>query len=149
MSAQPAELATTSVICFNPAGQILLIQPGPASKQPPDKLTFPGGKVDPGETVRECAARELAEETGITISPGSLIQLPRTYRNVIQLRTGPTPMHWTVFAVAGITQQPVTTPEATPRWADMRDLPQLPLLANCQDAAAQAVQAIRSTGMTA
>jgi len=58
-------------------------------------------------------------------------------------------MHWTVFAAANVTQRPVVTPEATPRWEDLRDLPQLPLLANCEDAAAQAVQAIRSAGETA
>ncbi|HOB93196.1 MAG TPA: NUDIX hydrolase [Aquabacterium sp.] len=29
-------------------------------------LEFPAGKLDPGETVAHCAARELAEETGYT-----------------------------------------------------------------------------------
>jgi ADP-ribose pyrophosphatase len=31
-------------------------------------LEFPAGKLDPGETVAACAARELAEETGYTAS---------------------------------------------------------------------------------
>jgi 8-oxo-dGTP pyrophosphatase MutT (NUDIX family) len=32
-----------------------------------------GGAIDPGETAREAAARELHEETGITVAPASLL----------------------------------------------------------------------------
>lgn len=32
----------------------------------PDRLDLPKGHVDPGETERQCALRELEEETGIT-----------------------------------------------------------------------------------
>lgn len=34
------------------------------------KKTFPGGKIDPGESLEIAAAREMAEETGLQIAPG-------------------------------------------------------------------------------
>jgi 8-oxo-dGTP diphosphatase len=35
--------------------------------EPGRPLAIPGGKLDPGETVEQCAVRELAEETGIVV----------------------------------------------------------------------------------
>lgn len=37
----------------------------------------PGGKADdPDESLREAAARELRQETGVMLAPGDLVQLP-------------------------------------------------------------------------
>jgi 8-oxo-dGTP pyrophosphatase MutT (NUDIX family) len=35
--------------------------------------TFPSGKVEPGETAGEAAAREALEETGVTVEPVLLL----------------------------------------------------------------------------
>jgi mutator protein MutT len=61
------------VLILNAAGEVFLlrgIDPGE-----PDRPAFwvtPGGKIDPGETAQEAAARELQEEVGITIEPTML-----------------------------------------------------------------------------
>ncbi|MEU6611203.1 NUDIX hydrolase [Streptomyces shenzhenensis] len=60
---------TADVVCVR-AGAVLLIERG----WPPHKGQFalPGGHVDPGETSRTAAARELREETGVDVDPDDL-----------------------------------------------------------------------------
>jgi 8-oxo-dGTP diphosphatase len=44
---------------------------------------FPGGKIEPGETITECIQREIYEELGIVIEVGEhLITIDHTYRDL-------------------------------------------------------------------
>lgn len=44
---------------------------------------FPGGKIEPGETVEECIKREIWEELGIAIEVGEyLITIDYTYEHL-------------------------------------------------------------------
>ena len=46
-------------------GKVLLIKRAYAPYQ--HLWTLPGGRLDPGETIEQCAIREIAEEVGLTI----------------------------------------------------------------------------------
>lgn len=64
---------TADVVVTTTDGYVLLIQRG----WDPHKgaWALPGGHVDPGETSRDAAARELAEEAGVYAMPGELTQV--------------------------------------------------------------------------
>lgn len=51
-------------------GRILLLQRASTSSHDPGLWELPGGKMDYGEQLPEALAREVAEETGLTVSVG-------------------------------------------------------------------------------
>lgn len=71
----------------------------------------PGGRREPGESVAECAARELAEETGLPLEPTTLV--PCGYERL----TVSDPAHWAaprplvqVFLADLLAARPTVTP---------------------------------------
>lgn len=52
------------------SGRLLLIRRG----QPPGEglWSLPGGRIGPGESDSDAVVREVAEETGLTVTPGRL-----------------------------------------------------------------------------
>jgi len=67
---------TARVVVIDPAGRVLLLGArltDPAV--PPGDVLFwytPGGGVEDGESLREAAVRELAEEIGLVVAPSAL-----------------------------------------------------------------------------
>src|SRR6201997_466053 len=58
----------TAVALFNSAGELLLLH-----RRDNDKWTMPGGTLDFGESLTQCAIREVREETGLNIRITGLI----------------------------------------------------------------------------
>ncbi|MEQ8699132.1 MAG: NUDIX hydrolase [Bauldia litoralis] len=59
-------------------GQVLLIRRGKAPMM--GRWSLPGGRQELGETTRETAVREVAEETGLTVRLGPLLDVIDTIR---------------------------------------------------------------------
>jgi mutator protein MutT len=51
-------------------GQVLVAQRLDSAAQSPGKCEFPGGKHEEGESLEECARREILEETGLQVLVG-------------------------------------------------------------------------------
>jgi 8-oxo-dGTP diphosphatase len=67
-----AEVFAGGGVVVDAVGRILLVH-----RPRYDDWTFPKGKLDPGETLEQCALREVAEETGFACSLGSEIAVTR------------------------------------------------------------------------
>lgn len=62
-------MIVTAAILRNQLGEILICQ-RPEHKSCPLLWEFPGGKLEAGETLKECLKRECQEELGIVIEVG-------------------------------------------------------------------------------
>lgn len=70
--AAPLAREAARVLLFDVHGRLLLLQ-GHDPAQPGRHWWFtPGGGLEPGETHREAALRELTEETGYVVAPDAL-----------------------------------------------------------------------------
>ncbi len=68
----PVEIRVSAVVLTDGDGRVLLVR-----KRGTSALFNPGGKPEPGESPAECAVREVFEELGVELDPGSLIPLGR------------------------------------------------------------------------
>ena len=81
------------------------------------KVNGPGGKVEPGETPRECAVRECQEELGITVS-----NLQYCGQHRFQFVDGYS-IHVWVYRTEHFTGVPTESEEACPLWVAVDEIP--------------------------
>ena len=77
----------TGTIIRDPAGRILLLQ----SPKWKDKWTIPGGHLNPGEKIEDCALREGREETGLNLRlidhVTTLTFVPKDYHRFVRFNS--------------------------------------------------------------
>jgi 8-oxo-dGTP diphosphatase len=86
-----------------------------------DRLVGPGGKLEPGESPREAAVREVAEEVGLVVDPRDLVPIGEiAYPFVDEPR-------WSQFSHAFTTDRfagdPRASDELDPQWFALDVLP--------------------------
>lgn len=101
-------------------GRVLIVQRG----KPPlvGIWSLPGGAVEPGETAMAAAARELAEETGVTAALTQLVDLVDIIRHGAD---GSLAFHYAVACYTGrwIAGEPIAASDAVAaRFADVSEL---------------------------
>jgi len=71
MKEKPTPVLVVAAALIAPDGHVCL-QQRPAGKAHGGLWEFPGGKIEPGESVEAALVREIAEELGIALDPAAL-----------------------------------------------------------------------------
>lgn len=121
MAADP--ITVSAVLMRDEAGRVLTVR-----KRGTARLMFPGGKPEPGESPRDTAVREAAEELAVSLDPAAL-----RYVGTFRAEAANEPGHQVEAVVYEHPQVPVREPRAEIEhleWVDpFADVPGLaPLL---------------------
>ena len=89
-----------AVVVFDAGGRLLLVKRAEGATRA-GYWSIPAGYVDYGEDIRDAAARELAEETGLTATIGEVVWVASNFHDPAKLSIGV----WFAGTVTGGTLQ--------------------------------------------
>ena len=109
-----ADITATLMFVFRD-NQVLLIRKKRGLGK--GKINGPGGKLEPEESLLECAIRETEEE--VCITPHTISSAGELFFQFVDGLS----IHCTVFRSEGCSGQPSETEEANPFWCSLDELP--------------------------
>jgi 8-oxo-dGTP pyrophosphatase MutT (NUDIX family) len=118
--AQPLHFVVAAVCLRDDRGRLLSVR-----KQGTERFMLPGGKLEPGETAREAAIREIREEVGVELAD---VELLGEFHGAAANEPGAT-LESTVFTARALGEPVACAEIAEVRWVDPEDLPADLLLA--------------------
>jgi ADP-ribose pyrophosphatase YjhB (NUDIX family) len=123
---KPAPVECAGAVVRDDTGRLLVVQRGRAPGA--GLWSLPGGRIEPGETPQQAAAREVREETGLVVEVGEVL---------ITAIVGDGAFRVQDFAAQVVGGQLRPGDDATDvRWADDRELAALLLTPGLLDALA-------------
>lgn len=110
----PTEEATL-MFAMDGAGKVLLIHKKRGLGK--GKINGPGGRIEPGETPKECAIRETREEVGLVIDDAEFCG------NLLFHFVDGYNLKGYVFKTSDWAGEPIETDEALPEWFRLDSIP--------------------------
>jgi 8-oxo-dGTP diphosphatase len=112
-------------------GQLLLVRHQKPGRDP--YWVLPGGRLEPGETIPECAAREVAEETGLSARFSGLLYVGEFLREDRHTVDVVARMEAEAGSEAALGSDPEVAPGEEPtlrelRWVGVEELREIGLL---------------------
>jgi 8-oxo-dGTP diphosphatase len=112
-------------------GAVLLVRHQKPRRDP--YWVLPGGRLEPGETIPECAEREISEETGLSARFSGLLYVSEFLREGRHTVDVTVRMMQTGNGEARLGSDPEVAPGSEPtlrelRWVEVDELPEIELL---------------------
>ena len=125
--------------------KVLMVKHTENAEHLTDTYALPAGRLEPGESLKSGALRELFEETGIIAKEEDLIKFPKPFYADILRKSGETlSFKWDVFVAKKFTGEIRESDETIPEWVDLDKVKNLNLLINTQNAINEGLKILKS-----
>ncbi len=143
MSNQNEIVKTAGVVLLaDDSEKVLLVRHEEGAGHITGSYGLPAGKIDKGEEEIEAAARELEEETGVSV-PSDQLVFSGHYEAVVERKKGNKLISIVVFTAKAEEKSQLTAcSETYPVWVPVAELDNYQLLPNIKTAILEAVQVL-------